>query len=321
MKITVVQDPLSASPENSPRSHVEVAGLIAAELKSQGHDTFIQTVNAELTADLEEIQPDLAFNIASRTTTMGGLAEGPAVLEALGIPFTGSSAAACTLAYDKTESKFTFESNNVPIPKYAVIENLEDAKIPGGLAFPLFIKPVFGGCSRGIIPSSLVPDKASFTENLNRVSSQCSTPLLVEEFITGREFSVGILGFPDPVTLPILEIIYPDANGEKGFRDFSTKMFHSGQQSRTCPADIPANLAKTIRNTAMQAFSALGCRDYARVDLRLSRDNQPMVLEVNALPSLFPETSSFIRMAQAAGIGFSDLISQLINFARNRARI
>ena len=321
MKIAVIQDPLSQAPEDSPRSHVETPGLIASELKSLGHDTYVQTVNAELSADLEEIQPDLAFNLASRTITMGGLAEGPAVLEAMGIQFTGSSAAACTLAYDKTESKFTFESRNVPMPKYAVIENLDQAHIPNSLDYPLFIKPVFGGCSRGIIPSSLVPDEASFKENLKQVSSQCSTPLLVEEFITGREFSVGILGFPEPEILPILEIIYPEDEGNPGFRDFSTKMFHTGQQDRKCPADIPDVLAKQIGDTAMQAFTALGCRDYARVDLRLARDDQPLVLEVNALPSLFPETSSLIRMAGAAGIGFEDLIARILSFARTRAGI
>ena len=132
---------------------------------------------------------------------------------------------------------------------------------------------------------------------------------------------MGILGFPDPEILPVLEIIYPEDEGNLGFRDFSTKMFHAGQQERKCPADIPDMLAKQIGDTAMQAFTALGCRDYARVDLRLARDDQPLVLEVNALPSLIPETSSFIRMASESGTGFEDLIARILGFARTRAEI
>jgi len=223
-------------------------------------------------------------------------------LEILGIPYTGSDVLSSALAMDKLKSKQLFTFYNIPTPPWQIVE--KDKPLPR-LKLPVVIKPQREGSSIGV---TIVQTEEELSEALQR-AYQYDPIAIAEDYIRGRELSVPILDIDSrPTTLPIVEIV------PKGkFYDYYHK-YTEGATEEIVPAPLEKSVELKVREIALSAYKALGCRNFARVDMRLSEDNEPFVLEVNTIPGLTP-LSLLPLSARAAGISFSRLIDIIIQNA------
>jgi len=300
---------------------LRVVHSVQAALESLGHTVLPCLSDLNLEGHLKRAAPHIAFNLSACLRKEGDAACAPHVLEKMGIPFTGSPAAACAIAVDKARSKAILRQAGIPTPRYLVISDEKGIRIPDGSAFPLFVKPDRGGCSRGIHEENLIKEESVYVKTVQRILRRVNSPLLVEEFMPGREFSVGIIGNENPKILPIREFLFADGSEEAPFRSFKRKMIDFRKESAACPADLAPRERTRVEELALKAYRCLGCRDYARIDMRLDRDGAPHILDVNVLPSLARETSSIVMMAVKAGISYEDLISRILLLACRRYHI
>lgn len=285
-------------------------------LEDAGYQVFPIKLETNFEREISKIQPDFAYNCSSECKKGLEVATAPSILQQMGIPFTGSNAHTCHMAYYKNHSKQVMKTSGIPTPRSFIVRNPKKIQIPNNLSFPLFLKPIRGGCSYGIGRESLVMEKKDLREKLLGIYMKIKQPVLIEEFISGREFTVGILGNHPLRVLPIME--FCNKNNNRPFRSYSLKMIDYKDEVFQCPAEITNNKREELEDLAIKAYESLGCRDYARVDLRLDCQGQPYVLEINALPSLIPETSSYAIMAKNAGLIFNKLIKTIVNNAAKR---
>ena len=218
-------------------------------------------------------------------------------LMALGIPFTGSGAESSRVSFDKVLTRSCLEKNGIPVPAGEVIEVSTDRK----LLVPLVVKPPREGSSVGC---HLVFEESAWDVAFADAVSY-SPDVLVEEYIPGRELTVGVV---DGQVLPVVEI-KPD--GE--WYDFEAK-YSAGDTTYVCPAELDAGLAERVQSIALKTFQCLDASTFGRVDFRLSPENKPYVLELNTIPG-FTATSLLPKAAQAAGIGFSELCCRIMERA------
>lgn len=246
-----------------------------------------------------------------------------ALLELLNIPFSGSSSLVLGLSQDKGKTKSILAHHGVPTPAYAVWPP-EEPPSTAHLQFPLIVKPLKEDASLGIDNDALVKDSASLLRQAEKIHRLHHQPALVEEYIEGRELNVSILGNEVPQVLPISEI------------DFSTLPPHlpriCGYEAKwvettpefshtvpLCPAPLPPKLEKRVREVALRSYRLMDCRDYARVDIRLSPDGIPYVLEINANPDISPD-AGMPRSASAAGLAYPQLIGRIAELALSRSQ-
>jgi D-alanine-D-alanine ligase len=261
---------------------------------------------------------DLAFNLCNGILGESRLSQLPAILEYAGIPYTGSSPLGHGLAYNKIISCKIFKESGIPTPEFTYVHTLDDInKI--NLKFPILIKPKDEGSSRGIQEDSLVFDEESLVRKVREDLKIYNPPIMLTEYIEGREFTVGVLGNGSNVSaLPILEIDFsniPDHLNK--FYSFEVKFKYEDETIYHIPAKLKETTRKKIENTAIRAFKSLGLKDYARVDIRL-KDEIPYVLEINSLPGLDKDHSDICKMANASGIGYEGLVMKIVNSAMKR---
>lgn len=297
--------------------HINVHHAIAKALENAGHHVIPIPLNINFSNVIKSIGPDFAFNCSIKCQLGAEKAAAPGILEKLSIPYTGSDAISCYRAYNKNRSKQIMKAAGIPTPHSFLIRNLQELKIPYTLAFPLFIKPAKGGCSFGIGQENLVRKMVNLQVKLRDVYMKTKQPVIIEEFIGGREFTVGILGNDPLRVFPIMEFRYRK-DDEYPFRSFSQKMVNYEDEEFLCPAELTDNKRIELERLAKKAYLAMGCRDYARIDLRMDHQEKPYVLEINALPNLMPETSSYAIMARKAGLSFNDLIRLIVESATRR---
>jgi len=324
MRIALISDPLTTNysePVNIKigSTHKRVIKSIASAIENLGHAVECIEANNELEQVILRIQPQFVFNLSNEKDDKSGLAFTPSLLDELKISYTGSNAEVCVSAFNKNKTKRILQEAGIPTSKYCLIANTNEILIHDSLSFPLFIKPVRGGCSQGIHEHNLVFSNESCMKIVKTTIELSNQSVLVEEFLTGREFTVGILGNDPPRALPVLEYVNdtPESNNYS-FRSFNTKMIEGRSEIKSCPAILSKTEENRIRNLAVETYQAIGCRDYARIDIRCDKDGIPHVLEVNALPSLIPNGSSFATMAETVGISFDNLIGTILIFAFER---
>ena len=232
------------------------------------------------------------------------------LLEDLGIPYTGSGVLASKFALDKVLSRQRFLSFGLNVPDYIVIEKKDFDKTYLSLnkfKFPLVVKPACQGSSIGL---SIVEDKDSLSKAIDLAFS-FDERIIIEEYIKGRELTVGIL---DEEPLPVIEII-----PKKKFFDYEAK-YTPGLTEYVVPAKLEEKIASQAKNSALLAHKSLDCFGFSRVDMILNKENKVFVLEVNTIPGL-TETSLLPKAAKAVGIGFLELCLKLIDSAYRRAKI
>lgn len=229
------------------------------------------------------------------------------MLELKEIKYTGSKVLASALAMDKIKSKILFDHHNVRTPKWIAVKNGEiktdsvTARIKNELDFPVVIKPNDQGSTVGL---SICKDENE-VEGALILAYKYSERVLIEEYIPGRELTVAVL---DNNPLPVLEI-----KPKHGIYDYECK-YTSGMSEYIVPAQLPQQVFQELQVMAVQAFSALRCEGYARVDFRLNPENKPYTLEVNTLPGM-TSLSLVPKMAKAVGISFDELVEKIINLS------
>lgn len=220
------------------------------------------------------------------------------ILEQRGIPYTGSGKQASAAAFDKEKSKGLFETHGIPTARYQVIRSEEELVLP----FPLVAKPVRQGSSIGV---SLVADGQSWNEAF-RTASGFGEKVLVEEYIPGRELTVGVVA---ETALPLVEIVAPEA-----WYDYNAK-YTKGVTRYVAPAPVDESIACRCAELGLDTFRILGCRGFGRVDFRMSPDGSLYVLEVNTIPG-FTETSLLPKAAKQAGMSFPELCDRIMQTAQ-----
>ncbi len=275
---------------------------VAKALRALGADVFEMEVRDENF----ELPPGTELAFIAIHGTFGEDGQLQRILEARAISYTGDGARASEIAFDKIESKKRFDAAGVTTPRWEVIA-LGGAP---SIALPIVVKPPREGSTVGVV---IVKEEKDLTAAISEVAS-FDRDLLVEEFIPGRELTVGVLG---PQALPILEI-----KPKGGFYDFNNKYPFLNPQAgggaeHVCPARIDEQLALRIQGLALDAFRALGLRVYGRVDVLLPESGEPTVLEVNTIPGM-TEASLLPEAAAAAGISYPALCVRIIELSRAR---
>ena len=295
LNITVMLGGPGAEREVSLRS----GAAVALALRSLGHNVSeVDPKNGEFTLPPAT---DVVFLALHGTYGEDGTVQNQ--LDKLGMVYTGCNAEASRIAFDKVLTKRKCRAAGVPTAKFVVTNSLQTL-FPTQLETPLVVKPVRQGSSVGLQFVEHVEDwKPALAESL-----KFDTEILVEEKVTGRETTVGIL---EDEALPVVEVRPKD-----GAYDYRNK-YTAGRTDYFCPADFDKTVTKKIQAAALGAFRAIGGRDYARVDVMVRENGEPVVLEVNTLPGM-TETSLLPKAAAAAGLDYAALCQRMVDLALKR---
>lgn len=293
---------------------------IVRSLEAAGHAVTLVEATQDLPRWFLTHQVDLVFNIAEGTHGEYRESQVPAILESLGVPFTGSGSVTLAVALDKAKTKQILTAEGIPTPRWQLFPSAETALSPS-LEFPLIVKPNHEGSSKGISRESVVGDEAALRRQVAFVIARYRQEALVEEFIQGAELTVGVIGGD---ALPVLEIDFtPCEASQESFYSWRMKEYQGDAAQGLapalyCPARLDAATTARVQEIALRAHRALGCRDLSRTDIRLRADGTPFVLEINPLPGLSPLDSNFPAMASAAGLSHEILIQRITALAAAR---
>jgi D-alanine-D-alanine ligase len=299
---------------DSPKTLQAIREAIA----SYGHEVVDLEANADLPAKLRSSPVDLVFNIAEGIKGRNREAQVPAMLELLDIPYTGSDPAALSIALDKALAKRVVWQQGILTPDF-VLMNTGKERLPKELRLPAIVKPVAEGSSKGILGKSVVQTEAELREVAREMALRYRQPALVESYIQGREFTVGMLGERRPKVLPIMEVVFT-SDEPLPIYDFAAKLDWTHRVRYDVPAKLEPAPQREIERVARAVFTALGCRDVARVDFRMDAEGKIYFLECNPLPGLTPGWSDLVLVAQAAGLEYRALIGEILSCGIRRYR-
>ncbi len=272
---------------------------------------------------LAEVTPKFVFNLCEELECRSDMEMYMAGLfELMGIPYTGSPPWALGTALNKFCVKNLLRAAGIPTPKgflCAPGEKIQKRAVP----FPVLVKPVHEDGSLGIHSTSVCRSVSRLREQVEYVHEVYDQPALIEEYLDGREFNVSILGNDPPRVLAISEIDFgempasePRIVSYRGKWDEDSPMYRG--TTPVCPAVVSRQLAEAIRSTSLQSYRCIGCRDYARVDIRTDAEGNPHVLEVNPNPDISPG-AGFARAAGHAGYTYTDVIHRIAQLAMERS--
>lgn len=274
-------------------------------------------------------RPDILFNMAEGLRGPCREAHVPAICEYMGVPYTGSDPLTLALALHKGRAKEVLAFRGVATAPFAVIENPADLahlKLP----FPLFVKPIAEGSSKGIFTNNLCDTPEQLLERVLFLLQEYRQAVLVETYLPGPEFTVAILGNGAAAhCLPVVGIDFSALpEGAPPVYGYEAKWVWDTTERPLpifeCPANVPEELYRRLEAAALEAYRALGCRDWCRVDLRLDDFRIPNVVELNPLPGVIPDprmNSCFPKAARAAGMSYDDLIRTVVRIAGERLGI
>lgn len=258
-------------------------------------------------------KPDIIFNITEAYGGRNRESLVPAAAQMMDIPFTGSDAMALGLSLDKRLTKLLAIQADIPTPEFVLLGGPEDIKINEkrieGIGYPLMVKPNCGGSSMGITRNSKVYSMHQLYEVTVWIKETIGDDILVEKFVSGREYTAGLIECGELIHLPLAETRFGD-EGPESFYSIEMKSAHD--KKVICPVDCPFHTATRLQTYAEKIFHALGCKDFARVDFRVDSTGDPHFLEINPLPGLSPFYSIFPMQARAAGMMAEDIIRQLL---------
>ncbi len=298
---------------DTPRTLQAIREAIA----SHGHEVIDLEATSDLPIQLASTPVDLVFNIAEGFKGRNRESQVPALLELLDIPYTGSDPAALSVSLDKALAKRMVRTHGILTPDYFVLHTGKE-RLPREVAFPLLVKPVAEGTSKGVTRKSVVQDEAELREVAREIVTKYRQPALVEEYVRGREFTVGLLGERRPRVLPPMEIVFLDASDPTPVYSFEMKQDWHASIRYEVPAALPGRDLDRLERAARECFAALGCRDVARLDFRMDAEGRIYFIECNPLPGLAPGWSDLVLIAQAAGIDYRALIGEILSFAIRR---
>ena len=335
-----VKDESQPRPEGVPADvfadfdHIDTVNHIRTAIESDGHQTDFILADAELPFALRNTKPDICFNIAEGLGGDAREAQVPALLELMGIPYTGSRVLTNGISLDKTLTKRIWRDRRLPVAPFQEFL-VGDEPLRPDLAYPLFAKPAREGTGMGVDTKAILHNEKELRERVQYIIGSYQQPALVETFLPGREFTVGIMGRSDAKLygrhpewyekdgfhrFPVLELdstrsvtpqIYSQAAKAK---DVGTK----GAPDYLCPADIEPELEKKLKYFALRAHFLLNALDVSRTDIRLDSEGNPKLIEINTLPGLTPDYSDLCLQAAAENISYTDLILEILYLGASR---
>jgi D-alanine-D-alanine ligase len=298
----------------------ETITSIREALASHGHVVIPLEATPDLPRQFMDSPVDLVFNIAEGAGGRNREAAVPALCELMGIPYTGSDAATLSIALDKALSKRVLRQHGILTPEFQEMETGRE-RLSSRLKFPLIVKPNQEGSSKGVSAhASVVDDEDALRAVVRELIDRYRQPALVEDYIAGREFTVGLLGDKRPRVLPPMEILFRDKENQRPVYDYAIKQDWEKHVYYECPAKLTPAELKGIEKVTRETFTALDCRDVARVDLRMNARGDIYVLEVNPLPGLTPNYSDLCLIAKAANIDYRSLIGEILSCGLKRLR-
>ncbi|MBA4311592.1 MAG: D-alanine--D-alanine ligase [Chlorobiaceae bacterium] len=326
------------SPKNNPNSEnlhpsdlyaewdtFETIDAVRSALAEHHSVTMIEA-DEHAFSKLQKLVPQIVFNIAEGLNGVSREAQIPAMLEMLGLPYSGSDPLTLAICLDKSRAKEILSYYNIPTAKFAVIHSKADLN-KCKIFFPNIVKPLHEGSSKGIYNSSIVHTAHELEKVVTATLDKYQQPVLVEEYLPGREFTVAILGNGNDLqVLPIVEIKFDTLpTGVNPIYSFEAKWIWDQSDAPleifTCPADLSQELEKEIVATSKQAYKILRCRDWCRIDVRLDSKGTPNIIELNPLPGILPkpeDNSCFPKAARAAGLSYNQLIQSVLLLAAQR---
>lgn len=304
-KILVLMGGISTEREVSLRS----GNAVANGLKEAGYDVETLDIKPDNISEISVINPDVVYLALHGKGGEDGCIQG--MLEWMGIPYTGPGLAASAICMDKTLTKKMLLQGNIPTPKsvqYSKTECADVEKIAEDLikelGLPMVIKAPCQGSSIGVV---IVRNKEAIADAINEVFKYDEN-LLAEQFITGTEVSVPVIGNDNPEVLPIIEIT---ASNE--FYDYQSK-YTPGMSSHIIPARISKNAEEKIKIYAAEAYKKTGCKGISRIDFMIDENDNPYVIEINTIPGM-TETSLVPDSARHIGMSFSELVDKIVKLA------
>ena len=318
--------PIEHPDSASERGVIAVARAVADQLNTRGFRAWIQPAGPplhRLLRRLDRQRPDLIFNLLEGFAgDSDGESHGTALLELMGFPYTGCPPLAQALGRRKAATKRILIGHGLPTAPFAVAsDDLEAESAARSVPLPAIVKPEAEDASLGLDSSSVAFSLENVLAKARKVRERHGGLALIEAFLPGREFNVGVLAIPDPTPLPIAEVIHAPGPGRPPILTYAGKWTEGSDDDLAspvrCPADIDPDLAARLGELAVSAFRATGCRDYARVDIRLDADGSPMVLEVNPNPDLDP-SAGFARALKVAGLHYGEILADLARQALAR---
>jgi D-alanine-D-alanine ligase len=314
--------------------YIETINHIRAAIETDGHKTLFIQADSNLPYALKEAKPDICFNIAEGLGGDAREAQVPALLELLKIPYTGSRVLTNAISLDKTLTKRIWRDRRLPVAPFQEFY-FGDEPLRPELRFPLFVKPAREGTGMGVDARAIVNSEAELRERVEYVIRLYHQPALVEVFLPGREFTLGVMGRYDTLLysrhpewyekdgflrLPILELdssrsVTP---GVYGLEAKAQSVGTDGAPEYLCPAPIDPELAKKLQHLAYRAHVLLGALDISRSDVRLDAEGNPRLMEINTLPGLTPGYSDLCIQAEAHGISYTDLLLEILYLGASR---
>jgi D-alanine-D-alanine ligase len=324
MKIVILHNADALEPPVDP-----IIEQLSGALRGLGHEAETVIVDRPidaLVAELRRQAPDLVFNITESFHDKSSLDSNiAALLNLIQCQYTGSSPAGLMLAGDKSLTKKVLRFHSIQTPEFATLYR-GAVDWAGDLSFPVIVKPPQEDASLGITSASVVHEIKDLFARIDELQTEYQGPVLVEQFIEGREFYVGVLGNANPEALPVIELDFSGFPADRPrIASWNAKWGEDGEGSgaefagtkSVFPTNLPEELVERMQRVAIEAFNALRLRDYARIDLRVSDAGEIYVIEVN--PNCYLERESeFSRAAKQHGLEYDALIARLVDLATAR---
>lgn len=317
IKIVVAYNEISPAKEGDTEGYENRKDVetISDILKDSGHEVFPVSFKepVEFISLMKELNPDVVFNLVEEAI---GEARGEmlfcSLLELFSIPYTGSQPVAIGLCLNKEKTKSILRTFGIPTPSYRVVEKLDDIDNVDRFDFPSIVKPLSEDASFGIENSSVVFESKQLFDRVHDILNTYKQPALVEKYIDGRELNVAII---DGAVMPISEIDFSTLpSGMPRICNYDAKWTEDSVEYQNtvpvCPSTLSEDLERMVRDIALESYNIMGCRDYARVDIRVSKYDVPYVIEVNPNPDISFD-AGFSRSAMASGISYAQLIEKL----------
>ncbi|MBL8909424.1 MAG: ATP-grasp domain-containing protein [Archangium sp.] len=291
---------------------------IREAIASHGHEVVDLEATPELPMVLATTPVDVVFNIAEGFRGRNRESQVPALLELLDIPYTGSDPATLSLALDKALAKKVVRAAGIETPVFQLMTTGRERLEKQFTRWPLMVKPVAEGSSKGVISKSVCHNEAELREVVKEMVERYQQPALVEEYIGGREFTVGLLGERRPEVLPPMEIVFTDKTDKTPIYKFEDKLEENDRIRYEVPAKLEPGQLDRLKAAARGAFMSLGCRDVARIDFRMDEAGRIYFIECNPLPGLTPGWSDLVLIAQGDGMDYRTLIGEILSGAIGR---
>jgi D-alanine-D-alanine ligase len=304
---------------NAEFDHPSTVDVIANSIASLGYTVKkIGNVN-NLLDNIHNLGVDIVFNISEGLFGRNRESQVPILLEVANIPFVGADGLTLGLTLDKILTKKILLYEGIPTPKFFEAKEARDVIDTDHMRFPLIVKPRFEGSSKGLSEKSKVDNIKELKEQVDYIINTYRQPALIEEFISGQEFTVALIGNNPVEAMPPVQV---RIDGELNLGDlfYTFNRISSDRAGYVCPAQIDDKLNKKLMDLAVRTYKAVECCDFGRVDFRVDKKGNPFVLEINPLPSLSTE-DVFMFIAKYLGISYDDIIAKIINAALQRHKL